>query len=201
MAIDQHYKGPAAYVLNQERAKIISESQNDPYKTLAGIAREKYERFKQTGMPLEDKFLKDVQREGLGFKEDRAAATARNSAIRSLGPTSTTGIQNPNQIVRGLSRRQGAMLPTLVDSTQAGRNMQVNKALNQKIAAVNLGRGIQNKGSQMMINQAAMDIGRQNAYDNARTRSRLAQQEMFGTVAGAGAGAYGEKQGWWGGKN
>lgn len=173
-------------------------SKQDPFVVLGNLAREKYQKFKQNGIPLENAHIKDVQQEGAQFKEDEAAALGRNTAIQSLGPVQTSGQINPHQMISGLDRRRKVMGDSTAQGATEGANAQRTGALQKKAGLVQLGRGIQSQGSQLMVNSTAMDIGRMIAERNAAAAAKGARQGAMGTMAGAALGAYGEKQGWWG---
>lgn len=188
----------------QEREDFINKtklSRQDPYITLGNLAREKYQKFKETGIPLENKHIEDVKREGAQFKMDEAASLGRNTAIQSLGPIQTTGQANPHQMIVGLDRRRQVMGNSSAEAANAGANAQRTNALQKKVGLVNLGRGIQSKGSQMMVNSTSIDVGRQIAERNAAAAAKGARQGAIGTVAGTAAGyglqKYGSNKGWW----
>jgi len=181
----------------QEAVNAWKAKQQDPYVTLGNLAREKYQKFKDTGIPLENKHIEDVRREGASFKQDKAAALGRNSAIQALGPIQTSGGVGPNQMLSALDRRRSVLSDSASQAAIGGANAQQTGALQKKVGLVQLGRGIQSKGSQMMVNQTSMDIGRRIAERNAASAARDARSGMAGSIIGAGVGAYGHKKDWW----
>ena len=127
MALSSGIKKAATEAIEKQRSK-------DPFVVLGNLAREKYQKFKETGIPLENAHIADVQREGSQFKEDRAAALGRNSAIQAMGPVAPVAGVGPNQMVRALDNRRKVVGDSAAQGAIAGANAQLVQLIDMAIA-------------------------------------------------------------------
>ena len=170
---------------------IASRTNDNPYVTLANLAREKYEHFKHLGKPLEDKHIGLVKKQDKKFMEDAAQASGRNAAIQRLSRDKPKG----NNII-DLNNHYRTVAPATTSGAISGVNTQRNRAADMKLKTVNLGRNIQSNASGLMKRSLAMESGNIAAENAARSANSALQDQMIGTLAGYGAGAYARKKNW-----
>jgi len=161
-------------------------------RTLAQVAMDQYQVYKNTVVPLQDaeiKATKEIRSPGERLRSiERGANQARVSLTRPSGPVS----QNQRGLVLDANRYRAQ---GIARGAAGGDLANKGRSLQRQTNILSLGRGISTAGSSMARRSAAFGAGNEAAETTAHNMVTNTKLNLLGQAAGAVAG-YGVNEGW-----
>ncbi len=158
---------------------------------LAQTARDQYQYYKRTIVPLENAEIADTKRIDTPGEKLRSEERAVNAAREGFtpGPVSPQSANNVLQLnLAKANAKAGA--------SGAGKTTNKARSLEKRTNIVSLGRGLSTSASGVGQRSASFAAGNQSAELSAQNHVAGAKLQLAGQIAGTAAGYYGDKSGW-----